>query len=96
MSSTLEGCKSLGGRYLGEYKSLGGQGSGSRRGKLDMGLGWGSSLGWGRGLRWCKSLGVRGDSSIGACIWQGTGTREGARYCKILGRYRSLEGCKAL
>ncbi len=65
MGSTLEGCKSLGGRGMGEYKSLGGckslgTGSGSWRGQLDMGLAWG------RGLGWCKSLGVRENISIGA------------------------------
>ena len=40
-------------------------------------------LGWGRGLGCFKSL--AGDNSIGAWIWQGTGTREGERYTEGAG-----------
>ena len=73
MSSTLEGCKDLRGRALGEYKSpgwyknpggyksLGGQGSGSRRGQLDMRLEWGRSLGWARKREGTKGRSMGGD-----------------------------------
>ena len=62
-----------------------GQGSGSRRGKLDMGLGWDRSPGGYTSLGEDMSVGVGGvrsleeDSSIRTWIWHGTGTREGAR-----------------
>ena len=63
----------------------------------------GQESGMGQGPGMVQEPGVGGDSSIGAWIWQGTGFRESARYCKQtgkvqykLGRCSSLGGCKCL